>query len=243
MIAQIRGLRLTVLLLPLAVASIALACRYTVRDIGFVRLSDPSARLVLVGGTTDVEDVRMAMGDLPLKVETVDPDHEPTHPAVIAARSSGRDAILLDGEGRVLAIADPMTVGHTPLARELAQDAPRTFAFVILLESGDTAPDEIARKEVESLQTSLEASEAHLPRPLGHPLRLSQLDPEEQVREKALLWSLGVDLPVAEPTVLIVYGRARRAGAAASRSLRLGARAGAGCMRGGPTRGSTRLGG
>jgi hypothetical protein len=38
------------------------------------------------------------------------------------------------------------------------------------------------------------------------------LDRDAQLREGALLWSLGVDAPVSEPTVLVLYGRARRAG-------------------------------
>jgi hypothetical protein len=202
---------ITALLLPLVVASVAYACRYTVRDIGFVRLGDPVIQVVLINPDSSPDLIGDALKDLPLEVQSVDAEHAPEHPAVIA-RTPGTTAVLMDEQGRMLPIKDPLTLGRTPLAMELAAQAATTFAFVMLLEGGSTEDMIVAREEVDRLQARLNAIEEHLPRPLGHPLDIRTLTPQQQARDAPLLWSLGIDLPVQAPTVLIAYGRARRAG-------------------------------
>jgi hypothetical protein len=206
-----RSVWITALLLPLVVASVAYACRYTVRDIGFVRLGDPVIQVVLINPDSSPDLIGDALKDLPLEVQSVDAEHAPEHPAVIA-RTPGTTAVLMDEQGRMLPIKDPLTLGRTPLAMELAAQAATTFAFVMLLEGGSTEDMIVAREEVDRLQARLNAIEEHLPRPLGHPLDIRTLTPQQQARDAPLLWSLGIDLPVQAPTVLIAYGRARRAG-------------------------------
>jgi hypothetical protein len=210
-IASMRSVWITALLLPLVVASVAYACRYTVRDIGFVRLGDPVIQVVLINPDSSPDLIGDALKDLPLEVQSVDAEHAPEHPAVIA-RTPGTTAVLMDEQGRMLPIKDPLTLGRTPLAMELAAQAATTFAFVMLLEGGSTEDMIVAREEVDRLQARLNAIEEHLPRPLGHPLDIRTLTPQQQARDAPLLWSLGIDLPVQAPTVLIAYGRARRAG-------------------------------
>lgn len=211
MIASMRSVWITALLLPLIIVSVAYACRYTVRDIGFVRLGDPAIQVVLVNPDTSPDLIADALKDLPLEVQSLDADHAPEHPAVVA-RTPGTTAVLMDEQGRMLPIEDPLTLGRTPLAMELAAQAATTFAFVMLLEGGSAEDMLVAREEVDRLQARLNAIEEHLPRPLGHPLDIRTLTPQQQARDAPLLWSLGIDLPVRAPTVLIAYGRARRAG-------------------------------
>ncbi|MCH2145481.1 MAG: hypothetical protein MK082_10110 [Phycisphaerales bacterium] len=206
-------LQVTALLLTMLVATAALACRYTVRDIGFVRLSRPVVQLALIGPSHDVEEVRAMTGDLPLEVIQFDPEHQATHPAVDLARNADVDSVLLSDDGRMLPVADPISIGRSPLSRELAELAASTFAFVLLLESDDPTANAVAGSEIEQLQGRLEAIEEHLPRPLGHSLDVRTLDGPAQEREAVLFWSLGIDVPVRTPTAVITYGRARRAGA------------------------------
>ena len=206
-------LQVTTCLVTMFVATVALACRYTVRDIGFVRLSRPVVQLALIGSAFDLDEVGATTDDLPLDVIQFDPEHESTHPAVELARKSDVDCVLIADDGRMLPVTDPISIGRSPLARELAEQAASTFAFVLLLESDDTAANEAARSEIEQLQDRLEAIEEHLPRPLGHPLDIRSLDRKEQERDTVLFWSLGIDVPVRTPTAVITYGRARRAGA------------------------------
>ena len=211
MIGSFNATRITALLLPLIVVSAALACRYTVRDIGFVRLADPVITLLLINSDASPDRVSDALNDLPLTVRSLDADHAPEHPAV-KLRTPETTAFLMDDKGRLLPVKDPLTLGRSPLAMELADQAATTFAFVMLLEGGSPEDMAVAREEVDRLQGRLQAIEEHLPRPLGHPLDIRTLSPEQQRRDAPLLWSLGVDLPVQAPTVLIAYGRARRAG-------------------------------
>ena len=198
-------------LLPLVLASLALACRYTVRDIGFVRLGGEPLRLVVLSSAA-VDGIRAALTDLPVEIITVDPEHDPNHPGVLAAEELKTNAVLLDSSGRSFAVKDPLVIGHGPIAQELAAEASSTFAHVLLLETGNQSKDAVARAECNRLQSSLDAIEKHLPRPLGHPLKIMTLEPQQQEREDALLWSLGINAPVREPTVVVLYGRARRAG-------------------------------
>lgn len=197
--------------LTLSLVSLALACRYTVRDIGFVQLTAPEVQLVLLESDKE-QAIELALRDVPVTVVSVDPDRSPDHPGVRAAQAANATAILVDPTGRTCHTTDPLSIGHGPFAKKLAEDASSTFAHVVLLESSNAQANTAARAECERLQSSLKAIEVHLPRPLGHPLRIEQLGAPQQVRERELFWSLGIDVPVQEPTVLVLYGRARRAG-------------------------------
>ena len=173
-------------LLSLMIVTAAMACRYTVRDIGFVRLSPPTIRLVLLDAVHDDAAIAASLADLPLELVEVDSSHDPDHPACIALQDTGRSAVLLAEDGRALPIEDPLSIGRSPLAVALATEAATTFAFVLLLESSDEAANAIARAELDQLQGRLDAIEEHLPRPLGHPLRIRSLAWASASRERIL---------------------------------------------------------
>ena len=212
------GIILAVLLMLMA-STVALACRYTVRDIGFVRLSEPRIELVLFGGGHPASVLEALESELPIRVTRVDPDHQPDHVGLPLAGENGVSAVLRDERGRLLPVADPLVVGRTRLARMLAEDAAETFAHVLVLEGPDPESNSVAEAEVARLDDGLRAIEEHLPRPLGHPLKVMTLTPADQELDRVLLWSLGIDLPLEDTTTLITYGRAKRAGAPVTFSI------------------------
>ena len=210
MIPRSRFILVTIIVMM--TCTVALACRYTVRDIGFVRLSEPRVRLYLIDSDHTEAVIDRMRSELPVEIIRIASDHDPGHPAVSMAREEDVGAILIDDTDRILPVADPLVIGQTRLARTLAEDSASTFAWVLLLEGPDAADNAAAAAEIGALEDGLRAIEEHLPRPLGHPLRTITIPIEDQARDATLLWSLGVDLPVTETTALITYGRARRAG-------------------------------
>lgn len=200
-----------VCLVVLAIASSAMACRYTVRELGFVNLQGRPWTLVEV--TTSEDTTLIAPSDANLGVATINPTVDPNHPAVLATQ--GRDGVvLMSPDGRALQIegADPLSQSITsPLRERIANEALDTFAFVLVLTGEDEIENQRAQSLARSAHTRLNALAPHLPRPVSTPLTVIELSPEQREKEKVLLWSLGLDQNQGAQ-LAVIYGRGRRAG-------------------------------
>lgn len=213
-------------LLLLLLAQPVLACRYTVRDFGFIDLSGPRYRLCLVHQGTGVaeavvEEATRLCDRTNVVVEIVNAGERPDHPAA-ASRSTG--VVLVDDEGRALrlgslageisalpALAD--LVVTSPLRQEIVGEALARFATVVLIESTDAARNEAAGRTVDTALTMLGSIEGELPRELGAPIQQQLITVQDRAVERVTLWAFGLDdLPPEEPAVFIVYGRLKRAG-------------------------------
>lgn len=195
-------------LAPALLGAAALAaplCRYTVRDIGFVDLHGPRYRLELEG----------------------DPELEPDDALRALARDSnvafvhrregaGGAWSLVDEDGRRLRLGDaPLDeLASSPLRDRIRGEALDTFAFVVLVTTGDEADDAAARSAVSEAEDALRRIEAQLPRPIPWPLVRVEVAPAERAVERVLLWGLGLE-PADEPrspAAAVVYGRGKLAG-------------------------------
>lgn len=183
----------------LALLPLAAACRYTVRDIGFVDLRGPVYALDRVepGGAgaagwsaAERAAVAAARAETNLVVTRVDPRAEPDHPAVLALRAAGGAGEPPAGwvlrrsggpplEPLVLARgAPPASLDQalalaldSPLQRRLAAGALTSFAAVLQFEGADGVASATARAAVERARAALAEIETQLPRPIEVPLR------------------------------------------------------------------------
>ena len=206
---------LSAALLGLLVAQVAMACRYTVREIGFVNLDGRPWTLVQVGTGFDspltVDPIETNLQQL-----VVDPARDPNHPAVLTTGGTP-GFVLLGPNGRTLDLdtTDPSTASQlavdSPIRSRIADGALDTFAYVLVIPGSDDAENARARSAAESAQNQLNALAPHLPRPVSNPLSVITLAREDLQRERVLLWSLGLD-DSDQATLAVVYGRGRRAG-------------------------------
>ena len=211
--------------LLLASASAAHACRYSVRDTGFVDLGTPFFRLELFSAGPASPDVwsslagaaATALSDSNIRFST-NSDARPGESALLR---------LVDSEGRILSIASggslPRTspaaalllksIAHSPMRERLMAEALRSYAVVLLIEGENTAANEQARGSAEQAILSIARLMPGMPKPVEIPPQLLRLPRSAQLEERVLLWGLGLDpSPAADPRLAIVYGRGRRLG-------------------------------
>ena len=218
-------------LVGVALASVLMAdrgsevCRYTVRDIGFLlRDPDPATTLVLrpaagdrEGDSDDAVRLTLRARDAGLAVDLLAPVD--ALPETAFLRHAGRPDLVLHERLRpVGAESLPAATEHalaaawdSPLTRTLVDEALDTFAFVLMVESDDGEANGEVHGLVDEAVARLGDLEEHLPRPIDRPTRTLVIDAERRDAERLLLWGLGVD-SFAEPTVAVVYGRAKLAG-------------------------------
>lgn len=211
--------------LLMASMDVSWACRYSVRDTGFVDFGHSSWRLELSAISsfpTQIQDslsraVKQVSSDCTLEFQS----------KVEAAPGAAPVLLLLDGEGRSLKVASGDELPHddasalhlvesvfqSPMREQILAEALRAYAVVLLVEGSDTAANERARDAVKSAIANVTRLMPGMPKPVKVPPQLVALPLTVQMRESVLLWSLGWDpQPTTDPRVAIVYGRGRRLG-------------------------------
>lgn len=223
------------LLLP---APEARACRYSVRDAGFVDLGRSTYRLYLfqdrkgsTGAPTPAQ-VFAHLADSNVRFEPVDPE-SPKGKAlweeIRDATGTGEipAAVLRSPEGRFFL---PVLPGPGPGAGEDARSALEglvaspareriaeamldAFCVVVLVEGKDPAANQAARREIDLAADRLEEIMPRMPKPVKVPPAVVTIPYAAINKEKVLLWSLGIEGEAAgEPAAAVLYGRARRIG-------------------------------
>lgn len=206
------------------VAVSAWACRYSVRDTGFVDLGLESYRLKWV---PDAGDTRNLPGMLRPKAEAllrdcnVVWDEDP----VGGAFPSAPGLYLCDIEGRILRLplSNPSdaaavllgieTAAVSPLRERVYREGLRAYALVLLFEGADGSANDRARRDAESAIAATAPLLSSMPKPVEMPPRLVSVSLKDQSAEKVLVWGLGLEpVPSDSPRVAIVYGRGRRLG-------------------------------
>jgi hypothetical protein len=234
--SSFRGLSLWIVLLAalatgLATALSSHACRYNVRDLGFVDLESQVYQLILADLPTLTQDrrekiARIAEGALLDSNVILAGKSSDTAPGLVRADS----AVLRSPDGDLLGIAlggaidgaelppgleDLLASLTTSPTREtLVRHASEGFAALLLVEGTDPLTNRRAREIASESIEQVRGQMASLPKPIAHPPAVVPLTAPEFARERVLLWSLGFGTngPGPEPTLAIVYGRARRIG-------------------------------
>lgn len=214
----------------------ALACRFNVRETGFVDLGiEPYYLFGYVSKdtppeiTTTFQQVSYAaLMDSCVRAEIIDTNEHKEHPAMklldLWHIQSFPAAVLASPDGQSLPV--PVTkpgqpfkqtlwsaiddILSSPKREEIVQQVSKTYGAVLLIEGADTEENKKAKAAASVAIDSVAAQMKWLPKPIEHPPVVIEMDSELLAREKILLWSLGLDAEKADkPYAVVLYGRAR----------------------------------
>ena len=212
------------------------ACRYNVRDVGFVDLeTEPYHLYGFVHPDLPAETVAQfkeltaaALRDSNVLVELVTADEQKPHPALkywpAHASRSLPTAVLVspDGQSLPLTISQPgepfpqtlssamQAVVSSPQREEILRAVSQTFASVLLIE-GESAPENSrARQVIAEAIDQIRAQMKWMPKTIARPPVLLVLDAASLEREEILLWSLRQNTAkMSQPRAAVLYGKAR----------------------------------
>ncbi len=207
--------------LGMAASGVVHACRYSVRDTGFVDLGAPSYRLEWHAarefGAEDPAALLAEAGKLLRDSNVSGPEARSVRPGEEASLR------LIDGQGRMLELGRPSAgdrvsrliegVATSPTRERVLAECLRAYAVLVLFEGTDTASNgratEAARAGMEGVSRLLPT----MPKPVKTGPVLVVVRAEELARERVFAWGLGLDPePAAEARLAILYGRGRRLG-------------------------------
>lgn len=220
----------------------ATACRYNVRDTGFVDLgasyygfawtgpvsapgnllSEPDA-----GKFTPSDSLRTALRDTNLLFlenpttkktppgTTSQPPADDENPAVqiTITAPDGRELSLPCPEDADSAAMVAQLV-DSPLQRELIDRLLGCHSIVLLVEGVDEAENKAARDLIEQTLEETQKASALWPKPIDHPPEMVFLLQSEKNKERLLLWCLEVDADIPDPQFVVLFGRGRKLGPA-----------------------------
>ena len=221
-------------ILTVLMALDALACRFNVRDVGFVDLGSEKYRLfIFIPDATSASEVDSLKSiayatylDSNVKAEVFT--------ATVAAKGeaskflpdnlSNAQAVLVSADGK-RALPVSLTVEGKPLSvtawdgLESVFDSKRRNAVVskvyehygvILIVEGKNA-DENARirKMADTVVATITSQMDKLEKEIREPPVVEVVSAKEFAAEKAFMWSLGIDAIAETPQVAVLYGRGR----------------------------------
>lgn len=200
----------------------ALACRYSVRDTGFVDLGEEQYQLILSGGGPG------ARTDLYRRMASATFQEANIRFAIREERDSPAAGLQLqDTEGRRLDLAagaklpedlDGVTrlmqsIALSNLRSEIQETALKSYAAVVLVEGRSGEANARVGSLVEEAIRTVAAAMPTMPKPVNAPPALVRVTLDKQAGERITLWGLGLDpAPADEPRVAVVFGRGRRIG-------------------------------
>lgn len=214
------------------------ACRYNVRDTGFVDFETAPYRLIVLTNAITradwIADLRAATAeawlDTNVRLEIASAAHPPEVLSGVAIDRENRlPGFLVFPGGHVESVALPdgakderaalwsfaESVVVSPLRRQLLDRLPRDFAVVLLAEGPDASANGRARQTIEGSFQRLAARLPLMPKPVEHPPSLLTVPWRKPAPGDAwALHSLGLTASTnrVAPEAAVVYGRGRRCG-------------------------------
>ena len=210
--------------LCLAGAGVVLACRYSVRDTGFIDLASAgsSYRLQLIAPPDFSPATRRALDqaaavmlmDANVTLETGEAGR-PGEPASLR---------LVDSDGRALTVATltnaaqdflPLleSIATSPFRDQLYRESLRAYGLILLIEGSDLAANQRARADAQAAIAATAKLIPGMPKPVDVPPQLVVLGRAAQAAESILIWGLGFEPgPSDQPRLALLYGRGRRLG-------------------------------
>jgi hypothetical protein len=230
---------LIILIFCLLGQSPALACRYNVRDIGFIYVGINPYRLYGFVDDNTPADIasgfdqilRASLMETNIKPEVVNIDFVPTHPAKKYLDKlnikSFPAAVLISPDEKTRLINLPETdqsfkqnllnlleeLISSPLRENLLQHTLNNFAVVLLIEGPDqnqnTELSEVASDALARISEQMKL----MPKKIENPPQLVILKKQNFQQEKFLLWTLDLTPEkIDQPYAAVYYGKLRRMG-------------------------------
>lgn len=211
------------LLLALFLPTPAAACRYSVRDTGFVDLGTAPYRLILTlspeaAALADLYRQAAAGSFIDANVEFAGETGAAGMPPELTLRDATGRALPLGGgvplpRDRAAVNALLESAVMSPRRADILRETLRAYAVIVFVESTDADANERVRNALAAAVNGVARLMPSMPKPVEVPPQIITVPVTEQGGEAVLLWGLGLEPRLdAEPRVAIVYGRGRRIG-------------------------------
>ena len=212
------------------------ACRYNVREVGFVDLrieqyylfgyiSDETSADV-VSKFKQVTDAGLENSNI--EFEIINTDQQKDHPAMklldLQQAKSLPAAVLIspDGQSYPVSISEGdrsfeetlrsaiEDILSSPKREEILKQVIETYGVVLLIEGADDQENKKAKEAASGAIELISSQMEMMPKPIANPPVLMVMDQKSLSDEEILLWSLGLDgEEIREPHAVVLYGRAR----------------------------------
>jgi hypothetical protein len=213
-----------------------LACRYNVRETGFIDLgADPYYLYGYVSENTPEEIISgfkqissTLLVDCNIRFEIININQQKDHPGMkffyLWQIQSFPAAILVSPDGQSLIIPikednEPFdktlrsaidNIVMSPIRAEIIGKVIETYGVILLVKGKDTRENRKYRETAFYAIAEIKKQMRIMPKSITHPPVLIVIEPESFTREKILLWSLGLDVDeIEKPYAAVFYGRAR----------------------------------
>lgn len=213
----------------------AFACRFNVRDIGFVDFgTSPYILYGFVNSDTPADQAESfgqilspGLADSNIKSAVINIDEQKNHPAVkyldLLAIKTFPSAVLVSPQGNSITIFTPKpdvdfrdsvwdcvdTVISSPTRTEI-EDNIKSFATILLVQGPNESENKTAETAALSAIKMITAQMEFMPKRVEKPPVLITISFQSLYRERILLWSLGLNAEkITQPAVAVLYGRAR----------------------------------
>lgn len=214
-----------------AITAPAHACKYSVRDVGFVNMKNADYSLIFLAGDqydaafrSSLEKIaRQELAGSNVGFTMIDLVKTPD-PKIVKLLKNSPGLWLVGPNDRATELelptiantlnADRLTpnlrnLANSPFARQLAEQLPNAFAVTVFVDGDDPAENQRARLEVERVTEQIRQVMGRLEKPAKGPPLILSLDAQQRENERSLLWALGVE-ETKRPNAAIVFGRFRR---------------------------------
>jgi hypothetical protein len=214
----------------------ASACRYNVREVGFVDLRiEPYYLFGYVNdetGTDFVSKFKQVAGvgleNSNIEFEIINTDQQKDHPAMkfldLQQVKSLPAAVLVSPDGQSYPVllaerdrsfeetlrSDIEDILSSPKREEILRKAIENYAVVLLIEGTDAQENQKVKEAASGVIELISSQMDMMPKTIANPPVFAVMDSKSFKRERILLWSLGLDgEEVNEPHVAVIYGRGR----------------------------------
>ncbi len=215
--------RLISSLLVLFIALQIIACRFTVREIGFSTLSRDFYSLVFIDSdlnpaSTAIVGLRNHLKDSNIGLIIINPSTDQTHPALLAAKQANIQfpaIILLSPDGRILLVeqADLKEIADeilsSPLRLQFVNNFYNSFAYTVLIEGKNSVRNTQAEEILEKACRDISNRIPNMPKQVRNGASVLKISSSDFDNEKIFLWSLGINEIPESPLALVIYGRGR----------------------------------
>lgn len=198
-----------------------IACKYTVREIGFSTLSQDVYSLVLVDPNaleSDYRALRKQLNDINIQLLILHPDDDVAHPYVnkilrdsiplpakLIFAPDGRSLVL--NEFRLTEIVNILT--ESPLQKNLLNELVDVFAIVLFIEGSDVSKNKSIEQKLISNCEQISNLMPHMPKIVKKKPLVFRVSTEDFKKEKIILWVLGIEKTAKDPSACVLYGRGR----------------------------------
>lgn len=213
-----------------------MACRYNVRDIGFVDLDPEPYQFYgyvrndtpgnVVSLLTNLAAVVLAESNI--HFELIQVEKASQHPALKYLGDKPPDllpaGVLVSPDGQRLPVP-LLTPGQpvkqaiqtaleqlvsSPKRKEIAQHVQRSFGVVLFLEGPQPAENQRVQRAISSAIEQIGGQMKLMPKLIAQPPVMVVIKAASIAKEQVLLWSLGLETnQVSSPRAAVIYGRAR----------------------------------